>query len=202
MRRPIPAARCTVAAVAVLLTGCSAATTAPVPSATATAPASTAPASTAPAATQAPTAAATAWAAKYCSAAAPVAKLTALPKPDSSTPAATKASIVAFATAGAAAFAQAASAIATVGPPPVAGNEQLTQQAAAALNTSATQFAALATKANATDPADAAAMGVLVTGFSDAIGSLRNSFATLNRGLAPELTAALATAPECSALGR
>ena len=105
-----------------------------------------------------------------------------------------------FYTAGAGAFSQAAAALGQVGPPPVAGSEQLTQQSVDALTRSAAQFTGLGATAQAADPANSAAIGGLVTGFRDAVTSLQATFAGLNQTRAPGITAAIATAPSCAAL--
>ncbi|UZJ24456.1 hypothetical protein RHODO2019_15130 [Rhodococcus antarcticus] len=142
------------------------------------------------------------WASAFCTAAAPLTTLGSLPTPDTSSPAAAKTSLTAFYRQGAAVFTEAATALSTVGPPPVGGDSQLTQGAVDALSGSATRFQGLATAAEAADPSDAAAIGGLVSGFSDAIAALQASFASLNQGQSPEVSAAITAAPECAALAR
>lgn len=142
------------------------------------------------------------WASAFCTAAAPLTTLGALPTPDTSSPTSVKTSLTAFYRQGAAVFTTTATALSTVGPPPVGGNSQLTQGAVDALSGSATRFQGLATAAEAADPSNAAAIGALVSGFSDAVAALRASFASLNRDQSPEVSAAITAAPECSALAR
>ena len=137
------------------------------------------------------------WAAKFCTGAAPLVGLKTLnTKGDTTTPEAAVASLGALFRNVADIFTAVATGVTQAGPPP-AGT---TSGGVNALNATATKFQGLATTASTTDPTNAAAVGALVQGSTDAFANLSGAFDLLDNDLPADVKAAITAAPECKAL--
>lgn len=138
-----------------------------------------------------------AWSSAFCTALVPLTNLSKLPDPDTSTPAAAKASFVSLFTQVSVVLGQVVAGFDTVGPPPGGGS---VTAAADTLNSSALTLRDLTATLSATDAADSAALGSVITKAGDELSGLKGTLTTLGKSLPAEVKAGLNAAPECAPL--
>ena len=138
-----------------------------------------------------------AWSSAFCTALVPLTTLSKLPDPDTSTPAAAKTSFVSLFTQVSVVLGQVVAGFDTVGPPPGGGS---VAAAADTLNGSALALRDLTATLSATDSADSAALGSVITKAGDELSALKGTFTALNKSLSTEVKTSLNAAPECAPL--
>ena len=138
-----------------------------------------------------------AWSSAFCTAVVPLTTLNKLPDPDTSTPAAAKTSFVALLTQVSVVLGQVVAGFDTVGPPPGGGS---VSAAGDSLKSSAITLRDLTATLSATDAADSAALGSVITKAGDELSALKGTLTTLGKSLSAEVKAGLSAAPECAPL--
>jgi hypothetical protein len=178
---------------AVVLTGCSTDTAAPPGSA-----------ATTPTPTGTPQEQALAWTSSVCEALVPVtAFLTAPPRFDVNTPAATRQAYTDYLNQGLVQTDRARAALAAAGPAPVAGGDAIAEQVRGDVADLRADLVDARNQINTVNPNDPIALGRTLIGVSRVVGALLSGsdvVRTLNR--TPELSVAYAQSPACAQLQR
>jgi hypothetical protein len=209
VRRDATTAVLAVAAVSLLLGGCTSSEKGTATAAPASASSTSAGASSSPESSSSSASASgdlTAWAASFCSAAKPISDATSTigdpSAADMSTPDGAKAYIVGIYSTFASAFTDTATAISTLDAPPVDGAEDFVPKAAAAFTAAGQTFQGLADQASAVDLTDPSALQALTGGLSTMSDPFQGAFTELEASTPAELDSALTNTPECAALGK